>query len=325
MQIINVDNHNFDDDLDKTIVVHYIKGQKEMTYRYIDQTTGRIVGGDSVIGEEGSTVDLNASVPNGYQLAKGQTDFQQTYTFTAEDNTTLTVYVTPVHEHHDLKPLTPADNSQLYSKLKTGNARWSDLIDGLDSDDQVQLIPNVYATAFENLSMHTEEHDGKTVTIGSTFDDEWAGYYDYQTDHVRNEILAGIIRPHIEYAYELYTETLPSGDKIRSRKYHKYELGYNEQSKLNRIDHYLQSSDPFDRIQAKKWLDAYIDSHAWTNADSLIPDQQKVAQAMGKLNDNLVNSGAWDSPDDKGYGLMAIVKRPDGTYRIINSTHIKRT
>ena len=46
---------------------------------------------------------------------------------------------------------------------------------------------------------------------------------------------------------------------------------------------------------------------------------------MGKLNDNLVNSGAWDSPDDQGYGLMAIVKRPDGTYRIINSTHIKRT
>lgn len=325
LQIINVDNHNFDDDLDKTIVVHYIKGQKEMTYRYIDQTTGRIVGGDSVIGEEGSTVDLNASVPNGYQLAKGQTDFQPTYTFTAEDNTTLTVYVTPVHEHHDLKALTPADNSQLYSKLKTGDARWSDLIDGLDSDDQVQLIPNVYATAYGKPSMHTEVHDGKTVTVGVSLASQWAGYYDYQTNHVRNEIIAGPIRPHIEHVSELYTETSPNGDKTRFRKFHEYDLGYNEQSKLNRIDHYLQSSDPFDRMQAKKWLDAYIDSHAWTNADSLIPDQQKVAQAMGTLNDNLVNSGAWNSPDDRGYGLMAIVKRPDGTYRIINSTHIKRT
>ena len=93
LSIINIDDHNFDEDLDKTIVVHYIQGQHEMSYHYIDQITGQIVGGDSVLGDEGQTVDITNTIPNGYHLVNGQHNFANTYTFDNKNNVTQTVYV----------------------------------------------------------------------------------------------------------------------------------------------------------------------------------------------------------------------------------------
>ena len=93
MPVINVDNRNFDGELDKTIVVHYVKGQKEMTYRYVDRQSGRVVGGDSVIGEPGQTVEIVYGIPDGYHLDYGQHLFPSTYTFGDANNVTKTVYV----------------------------------------------------------------------------------------------------------------------------------------------------------------------------------------------------------------------------------------
>ena len=93
MPVINVDNRNFDGELDKTIVVHYVKGQKEMTYRYVDRQSGRVISGDSLIGEPGQTVEINNTIPNGYHLANGQVNFNSTYTFGNANNVTKTVYI----------------------------------------------------------------------------------------------------------------------------------------------------------------------------------------------------------------------------------------
>lgn len=93
MPVINVDNRNFDGELDKTIVVHYVQGQKEMTYRYVDRQSGRVISGDSLIGEPGQTVEINNTIPNGYHLADGQVNLNSTYTFGDANNVTKTVYI----------------------------------------------------------------------------------------------------------------------------------------------------------------------------------------------------------------------------------------
>lgn len=93
MPVINVDNRNFDGELDKTIVVHYVKGQKEMTYRYVDRQSGRVISGDSLIGEPGQTVEINNGIPDGYHLDYGQHNFANTYTFGDANNVTKTVYI----------------------------------------------------------------------------------------------------------------------------------------------------------------------------------------------------------------------------------------
>lgn len=97
MTITNTDNSGFDQDqdLDKTIVAHYVEDEHEMTYKYVDIDNNQTIKGDSVIGNAGDTVDLDNELPDGYKLADGQTNFPDSYTFTAGDkrNQTKIVYV----------------------------------------------------------------------------------------------------------------------------------------------------------------------------------------------------------------------------------------
>lgn len=97
MTITNTDNSGFDQDqdLDKTIVAHYVADEHEMTYKYVDIANDQTIKGDSVIGNAGDTVDLDNELPDGYKLADGQTNFSDSYTFTAGDkrNQTKIVYV----------------------------------------------------------------------------------------------------------------------------------------------------------------------------------------------------------------------------------------
>lgn len=97
MTVTNTDNSGFDQDQDltKTIVAHYVADEHEMTYKYVDIDNNQTIKGDSVIGNAGDTVDLDNELPDGYKLADGQTNFPDSYTFSANDkrNQTKIVYV----------------------------------------------------------------------------------------------------------------------------------------------------------------------------------------------------------------------------------------
>lgn len=97
MTITNTDNSGFDQDqdLDKTIVAHYVADEHEMTYKYVNIDNDQTIKGDSVIGNAGDTVDLDNELPDGYKLADGQINFPDSYTFSDSDkrNQTKIVYV----------------------------------------------------------------------------------------------------------------------------------------------------------------------------------------------------------------------------------------
>jgi LPXTG-motif cell wall-anchored protein len=70
---------------DTTVVVNYTGDDQTNVYRFVDADTNQQIGSDVTIsGKTGQTIALNISIPDGYELADGQT-LPTSYTFKANN------------------------------------------------------------------------------------------------------------------------------------------------------------------------------------------------------------------------------------------------
>lgn len=150
MTITNTDNSGFDQDQDltKTIVAHYVADEHEMTYKYVDIDNNQTIKGDSVIGNAGDTVDFDNELPDGYELADGQTNFPDSYTFSDSDKRNQTKIVYVKNTEKPAKMLSPITSTTV--ELYTGK---------IYPDNQVRLQATDFGKVYQRyLKDPTEDN-----------------------------------------------------------------------------------------------------------------------------------------------------------------------
>lgn len=154
MTITNTDNSGFDQaqDLDKTIVAHYVEDEHEMTYKYVDIDDGQTIKGDSVIGNAGDTVDLDNELPDGYELADGQINFPDSYTFSDSDKRNQTKIVYVKNTEKPAKMLSPITSTTV--KLYSGS---------IYPDDQVRLKATDFGKLYQKYLKNPTEDNAFAV------------------------------------------------------------------------------------------------------------------------------------------------------------------